>query len=256
MGIIGNIIYWPISNKEKVEKNQLKIRDYEWKAVYKHLFSHSNFLDIGCGAGYAMMKAQNELNCSVTGIDPNPGDHGVGRYLKELVEKVEIKKGVAENLPYENESFSNVYFSHVLEHVNNEKKVLAEINRVLKMEGIAVIGMPTSAMAILNLISQILFTTHIKVYEFIRSLIEANFYRNFIKIFRINSHSYPRARSIWYDISHYRISKWKKLIENELIIQEIIKPVFYPYPDYPQFFRLHKNPFLSSSVFFICKKKN
>ena len=118
--------------KRKSRKYQLKYKRYEWSAIYKHLKSQSNFLDIGCGAGYAMMKAQNELNCSVTGIDPNPGDHGVGRYLKELVEKVEIKKGVAENLPYENNSFSNVYSSHVLEHVNNEKKSLAELNRVLK----------------------------------------------------------------------------------------------------------------------------
>ena len=256
MGVIGNIIYWPISKKEKVEKYQLNIRDHEWKAIYKYLISQSNFLDIGCGAGYAMMRAKNELNCSVIGIDPNPGNHGVGRYIKKLVEKVEIKKGVAENLPYENNSFSNVYSSHVLEHVNNEKKTLAEINRVLKMDGIAVIGVPTSTMAILNLISQILFTTHIKVYEFLRSLFKLNFYRNFIKIFSVNSHSHPRARSIWYDINHYRISKWKKLIETELIIQETIKPVFYPYPDYPQFFKLHKNLFFSSSVFFICKKKN
>ena len=109
MGVIGNIIYWPISKKEKVEKYQLKIRDYEWKSISKYLFNKTNFLDIGCGAGYAMMRAQNELFCSVYGIDPNPGDHGVGRYIKQLVEKVEIKKGMAENLPYENNSFSNIY---------------------------------------------------------------------------------------------------------------------------------------------------
>ena len=184
MGVIGKIIYWPISNKEKVEKYQLNIRDHEWKAIYKYLISQSNFLDVGCGAGYAMMRAKNELNCSVIGIDPNPGNHGVGRYIKQLVENVEIKKGVAENLPFENNSFSNIYSSHVLEHVKDEKRTLAEINRVLKIDGIAVIGMPTSTMALLNLISQISFTTHIKVYELIRTLLKQNFYRNFIKIFR------------------------------------------------------------------------
>ena len=38
---------------------------------------------------------------------------------------------------------------------------------MLKPNGTAIIGMPTSSMAILSLISQILFTTHIKIYEFI-----------------------------------------------------------------------------------------
>jgi ubiquinone/menaquinone biosynthesis C-methylase UbiE len=256
MGIIGNVIYWPISSKEKVEEYQVIIRNNEWNAISRYINKKSSFLDIGCGAGYAMMRAKNDLNCEVSGIDPNPGSHGVGRFVKNLVSKVEITKGIAENLPYSEGKFQIVYSSHVLEHVNDEKRTLAEINRVLKMDGIAVIGMPTSTMAILNLISQVLFTTHIKIYEFIRSLFKPNFFRKFIKIFSVKSHSYPRARSIWYDINHYRISKWKKLIETELIVQETIKPVLYPYPDYPQFFKLHKNLFFSSSVFFICKKKN
>ena len=71
----------------------------------------------------------------------------------------------------------------------------------------------------------------------------------------MNTHSSPRSNSIWYDIYHYRISKWKKLIESEIVIQKTIRPAFYPYPDFPQFFKLHKNHFFSSSVFFICKKK-
>ena len=42
---------------------------------------------------------------------------------------IKIKTGSAEELPFKNNSFSNVYSSHVLEHVDDENKSLLEINR-------------------------------------------------------------------------------------------------------------------------------
>ena len=255
MSIIGKIIYSTKSSKDKVEKYQQIIRDNEWNEIKNYIEKNSNFLDVGCGSGYAMMRASKEFNCSVHGVDPEPGAHGVGRYIKKLFSSPKIEKGMAENLPYKDESFEVVYSSHVLEHVQDEILSLKEIKRVLKDDGVLIIGMPTSSMAILNLISQIIFTSHIKVYEFIKNIYRPIFFKNFIYIFRIVSHSQPRANSIWYDINHYRITKWKKMIEREFEIIEVIKPSFYPYPDYPQFFKIHKNLFFTSSVFFISKKK-
>jgi ubiquinone/menaquinone biosynthesis C-methylase UbiE len=255
MGLIGNLIYSTISSKEKVEKYQQIIRDAEWTQIENHIAKKSKFLDVGCGAGYSLMKASEDLDCKAVGIDPDPGAHGVGRFVKELVNQIEIKQGFAENLPFADNSFDVVYSSHVLEHVNDEVKALDEMKRVLKKDGVLVIGMPTSNMAFLNYFSQFIFTTHIKIYEFIRNIFSISIFKNGIKIFRILSHSYPRAKSIWYDIFHYRTSKWKKTIGKEFEIKNIVNPYLYPYPDYPQFFKLHKNYFFSSSVFFICSKK-
>ena len=254
MGVLGNIIYSTISSKDKVEQYQQIIRDAEWKEVAYHIPKNSKFLDVGCGSGYSLMRASLDLNCEVEGIDADPGAHGVGRFLKELVKSPEIKQGFAENLPYENESFDVVYSSHVLEHVNNEAKSLTEMRRVLKKDGVLIIGMPTASMAGLNYISQLTFTTHIKIYELFRNLFIQNPFKNFIKIFRINSHSYPRAKSIWYDLFHYRTKNWKKTVETAFCVKTVIKPCFYPYPDYPQLFKLYKSKFVSSSAFFICQK--
>jgi ubiquinone/menaquinone biosynthesis C-methylase UbiE len=254
MGVLGNIIYSTISSKDKVEQYQQIIRDAEWKEVANHIPKNSKFLDVGCGAGYSLMRASLDLNCEVEGIDADPGAHGVGRFLKELVKSPEIKQGFAENLPYENESFDVVYSSHVLEHVNNEAKSLTEMKRVLKKDGVLIIGMPTASMAILNYISQMIFTTHIKIYELFRNIFSKNALNNFIKIFRINSHSYPRAKSIWYDLFHYRIKNWEKIVQNEFKVKTVIKPCFYPYPDYPQLFKIYKSQLFSSSIFFICQK--
>ena len=251
---IGRFIYSSISSKDKVEKFQQIIRDAEWENIANHIPKMSKFLDVGCGAGYSLMRASQDLDCEVEGIDADPGSHGVGRFIKDMVKSVPIKQGFAENLPYENETFDIVYSSHVLEHVNDEVKALAEMRRVLKQDGVLIIGMPTASMAILNYISQLLFTTHIKIYELIRNLFTQNLAKNFKRILRVKSHSFPRAKSIWYDLFHYRTQNWRKIIEMEFEIKKVIKPCFYPYPDYPQFFKLHKSFFFSSSVFFICKK--
>jgi 2-polyprenyl-6-hydroxyphenyl methylase/3-demethylubiquinone-9 3-methyltransferase len=130
--MIGKFIYATYSSKTKIEAYQQVIRDWEWDSISNYIKQNSKFLDVGCGAGYAMLKAQKDRNCIVGGIDPNPGAHGVGRFLKELVESPEIKQGFAENLPFENEIFDVVYSSHVLEHVNDEQKSLQEMKRVLK----------------------------------------------------------------------------------------------------------------------------
>jgi ubiquinone/menaquinone biosynthesis C-methylase UbiE len=252
---IGEIIYCTMSSKEKIEKYQKIIRDVEWARIEHNIPEKSKFLDVGCGAGYSLMRASKDLNCAVEGIDADPGIHGVGRFIKDMVKTVPIRQGFAENLPYADESFDAVYCSHVLEHVNDEAKALAEMKRVLKKDGVLIIGMPTASMAILNYISQLIFTTHIKIYELFRNSFSKNFPSNFIKIFRINSHSFPRAQSIWYDIFHYKISNWKKSVSKQFKIVKIIKPCWYPYPDFPQFFKIHKNRFFSSSVFFICSKK-
>ena len=253
--MIGKLIYATISSKHKVEQYQQIIRDAEWESIANYIPEKSQFLDVGCGAGYSLMRASQDLNCEVEGIDADPGSHGVGRFIKNMVDTVSIKQGFAEKLPYENETFDVVYSSHVLEHVNNEATALSEMRRVLKKDGVLIIGMPTSNMAILNYISQLTFTTHIKIYELFRNLFSENPINSFIKIFRINSHSYPRAKTIWYDLFHYRIKNWEKTVQKEFKVKTVIKPCFYPYPDFPQFFKLHKSKLFSSSVFFICKKQ-
>ena len=252
---IGKFIYSTMSSKDKVEQYQQIIRDVEWEEIASHIPEKSKFLDVGCGAGYSLMRASQDLNCKVEGIDADPGSHGVGRFIKNMVDTVPIKQGFAENLPYENETFDVVYSSHVLEHVNDEAKSLSEMKRVLKKDGVLIIGMPTSNMATLNYISQSIFTTHVKIYELFRNLFTENPLYNFIKIFRINSHSYPRAKIIWYDLFHYRIKNWEKTVQKEFKVKTVIKPCFYPYPDYPQLFKLYKSKYFSSSVFFICSKK-
>ena len=256
MPIIGKFIYGLYSSKNRVESLQQQIRDVEWKAIEGFIPQGSRFMDVGCGAGYAMQRAQLEKNCSVVGIDPEPGAHGVGRFEAERVSvQLDIQQGYSEQLPFEDNRFDIVYSSHVLEHVAEESKTLQEMKRVLKPGGILIIGMPTASMALINGFSQLLFTTHVKIYEFLRFLHKKGRWKRLVAIFRIYSHSAPRATSIWYDLLHYRSANWKRLVQSEFEIQEEIYPILYPYPDYKQIFRPRRFKRFGSSVFFICRMK-
>jgi len=256
MGFKNSIIKiynWPFLSKEETNFNQKKIRDTEWDAIAPFI-KKGNFLDVGCGAGYSMTKAEN-LGCKVYGIDPNPGGHGVGRDGSNFdVGLVNIKQAFAENIPFETEMFDTVYSSHVLEHVSNEVDSLREMKRVLKNDGTLIIGMPSSNMACVNLITSTFFTPHQRFVNFFLSPFIKTSKITFRELFVPNSHSHQK-KTVFFDIKKYKTNNWKKIIEKEFIVMEIIKPAFYPYPEAVQWFKFRKNYSLSSSVFFICKKK-
>jgi ubiquinone/menaquinone biosynthesis C-methylase UbiE len=256
--LLLNLYYFGSLSKEKTDTNQQHIRDIEWNAVKEFIKPTNAFLDVGCGAGYSMNRAKNEKNCVVFGIDPEPGAHGVGRYDKNSIDGLPISQGFAENIPYEDNKFDVVYSSHVLEHVNDESKSLKEMSRVLKNEGVLIIGMPTSDMAWVNFWTELIFTTHQRIFNVIFSVIP------FIKTGKtplINalippSHSSHRAKTVFFDINYYNIKNWTEIVKKEFQIEKIILPAYYPYPQYRQLFKMKMNYKKSSSVFFICRKLN
>ncbi|MBO7477099.1 MAG: class I SAM-dependent methyltransferase [Salinivirgaceae bacterium] len=254
---ILTIYNWGFLSKDKVDANQKKIREVEWDAVKPYIPTGSSFLDVGCGAGYAMKKATEELKCDAFGIDPQPGGHGVGRY-SELDKTLKIIQGVSGKIPFEDKTFDVVYSSHVLEHVRDEQKSLQEMNRVLKNNGVLIIGMPTATMARINNLSQILFTTHQRVFNVLFEWIPfiTTGKTSFINMLIPESHSSPRAKTIFYDMRHYRIKSWRKTVEKNFKIDQVLTPALYPFPEYRQMFKMKKNARLSSSVFFVCRKKS
>jgi ubiquinone/menaquinone biosynthesis C-methylase UbiE len=242
-------------SKAKTNTYQLAARDEEWSAISMYIKNNDKFLDVGCGAGYSMRKAKQDFECDVYGVDPDPMGHGVGREGSNFDVGIEnIQKGVSEKLPYKNKTFDVVYSSHVLEHVQDEEESLKEMKRVLKDKGVLIIGVPTSTMTSINWITQVLFTTHIKLFSIIFSKIINTGKYFWWELFIPVSHSF-KNRSLLYDLKHYKINNWKKIIEKEFKIKQTILPALYPYPEYLQLFPLFKSKYLSSSVFFICTKK-
>jgi ubiquinone biosynthesis O-methyltransferase len=95
----------------------------------------AKILEVGCGQGDFSMYLSNK-GADITGCDFSGFAIDIAR------EKTALKKSAAnflvadaQNLPFENNSFDIVFSCECLEHVNDPRKTLKELHRVLKPGG-------------------------------------------------------------------------------------------------------------------------
>jgi ubiquinone/menaquinone biosynthesis C-methylase UbiE len=94
-----------------------------------HPASGESILDIGCGAGTAMQPLL-ELGLNVTGLDPSP--YMLALCAEQLGNRVDLYRGVAEDLPFDDNSFNHAFFFISLEFVDDPIKAVEEACRVAK----------------------------------------------------------------------------------------------------------------------------
>lgn len=93
-------------------------------------------LDVGCAAGY-VLEAARQLELDACGVD-------ISRYAVDLCRQrgYAAEPGSLTALPFSNASFDIVTAKHTLEHLHNPQAGLAEIRRVLRRGGVALIIVP------------------------------------------------------------------------------------------------------------------
>jgi ubiquinone/menaquinone biosynthesis C-methylase UbiE len=92
-------------------------------------------LEIGAAQGLSII-AFEELGYDCVGVEPWEDALDISKQLaKKLNIKIDIKKSVAEELPFADNSFDVVIADSVMEHVKDVECVMREVFRVLKKEG-------------------------------------------------------------------------------------------------------------------------
>ncbi len=86
-------------------------------------------LDIGCGTGTSI-EPLIESGLNVTGIDPSP--YMLDIAAANLGQRLELYRGYAEDLPFDDNSFNHACFFTSLEFVEDPEKAVAEACRVAK----------------------------------------------------------------------------------------------------------------------------
>jgi SAM-dependent methyltransferase len=86
-------------------------------------------LEIGCGTGASLIPLLDR-GLNATGIDPSP--YMLDIALQNLGHRVDLYRGYAENLPFDDNSFNHACFMTALEFVDDPQKAIAEACRVAK----------------------------------------------------------------------------------------------------------------------------
>lgn len=119
-----------------IEKMRLK------KIVQLAQFQKNDLvLDLGCGEGF-LISLIPDLTEKIVGLDISKIALNRAREILKDKKKVELRWGNAEELNLPNESFDKIICSEMLEHTPQPRKVMEEIYRVLKNNGLLVISVP------------------------------------------------------------------------------------------------------------------
>jgi ubiquinone/menaquinone biosynthesis C-methylase UbiE len=141
-----------VDNK-KITKDVLSTsKVYDQVKIIERFFGESiegkKILEIGSGYGLFVAVGVSDFKSDVYGVEPSAiGFGGSFETSQEIlksnnVDIARIKCGVAENLPFEDDSFDIVYSTNVFEHVQSPEKAFSEAIRVCKPDGLIQIVIP------------------------------------------------------------------------------------------------------------------
>lgn len=106
------------------------------------LMSGGKIIDIGCGDGYYLhLLSSLPINNYLLGFDYDKIVLDNAR--KNLGnKKIKLVNGSATNMQFNDNSFDNAIMTEVLEHIEDDKKALSEVYRIIKPKGVLLLTVP------------------------------------------------------------------------------------------------------------------
>lgn len=138
-----NYISHSSTKKGLINKVYHLVRFYQFYKKKKVIKISSNIkkgriLDIGCGAG-DFLKYMASSGWDVDGVETDKGARIIAE--KKIGRKIEEKIDVLS----EENKYDVISMWHVLEHVYNVEKYLKKVNKLLKNNGVLIVGVPNCA---------------------------------------------------------------------------------------------------------------
>jgi len=117
-----------------------KYRYNFYKRIIKRLIKKGTFLDIGCAEGYFLQSIENRF--ITYGIELNKS---ASEKAKLISKKSRVFNRDATNLSnFKDNMFNVITIFDVLEHIKETNKILREIKRVIKENGVLIVSVPNT----------------------------------------------------------------------------------------------------------------
>jgi len=196
------------------EKRSYLVRNLFWNRIrtalkFAKIDDNSIVLDIGCNTGHLLRTLRKSNSaCECWGIDVEP------KIVTLKIENCKFKVADARKTPFENDYFSVIFATDILEHIKDVDAAITEIKRILKNDGIFVLCGPTESW----------------FYKFCRLLLTGTFSKNVV----INKPSF-RGEIDFHFHTIYELEK--KFESNKFIkLKQKLLPGFF----FPTLFRITK----------------
>lgn len=132
--------HWTGERMETFVQNDAATEHLHRYGIMLQLVTGKKVLDIACGEGFGTnLLSQNAA--AVTGIDIDNSTIQKAK-LKYTSSKINFLEGKLEAIPCPDASFDIIICFESLEHVNDHEKVMQELKRVLKENGLLVLSTP------------------------------------------------------------------------------------------------------------------
>lgn len=157
---------WFENHYSKFSKKNYKLENWRLSILKRIFFSVSSrkissYLDIGCGAtGYTVIEAAKQNNWLSVGVDISLEAMIKAKGLAEkqkVGDKTAFVVCSAENLPFKDNIFDFVSAISVLEHLENDQKVVQNIHGILKRKGLFFVLVPNACKRIWPFLWPIIF---------------------------------------------------------------------------------------------------
>lgn len=167
MVLSGVPVMMDLERLNEQEKNQIKKFDKHYRknstdyklenwqqSILQRMFAHvstpqfKTYLDIGCADnGYTVIEAAKRNDWLAFGINISPKAVLKAKDLADkqgVAEKTGFVIASAENLPFQNNTFDYISMLSVLEHIENDWRVIQTLDYILKIKGEIYLCLPNS----------------------------------------------------------------------------------------------------------------
>jgi demethylmenaquinone methyltransferase / 2-methoxy-6-polyprenyl-1,4-benzoquinol methylase len=116
-------------------------QDPRWRAFLVERIEadpNATVLDVACGTAAVSIELVRRYGCRVVGVDQSAEMLAAGREriaAAGLGERIELEKGRAEHLPFEDASFEALTFTYLLRYVDDPAATMKELARVVRPGG-------------------------------------------------------------------------------------------------------------------------